>query len=163
MPLRQILDATAQVCAGTTPGDAEGEFRGAGGITGVKLAHSLMPERIKANLSVVCFPISAVIENGNSSGLQVITHTIEIRLYVQSRQGANLHQLMKSAVPFEELFRCQFRKHVALKGTCQSAMLTGYRYGSDTYAGVEHLIVAFTLVATEKPSVTYSADDNTPC
>lgn len=140
MALLTILQATATL---------------AGQITGVRAAYSLPKEDIGDNFTHVSFPSAGTIDSTTSSGQQITTHTIYMRLF-SDRTGPNIDQALSDLVPFQQLYLNKFNANIKLLNSCDEAEIKNYRIGPYTYAGVNYVVLEFEMEVVEKPAVTYA-------
>ena len=124
----------------------------AGGIQGIRKAHTLTPESIAELPNVICFPASGDIERAPS--LRITKHRIKMQLRVSR---ANLPSAENEARPFLAKVLDKFDQNVKLNDSCENSAITHYEYGALDFAGSPYLGWSFDLEAVEKQVVEYSA------
>ena len=157
MNLQAILDATAAIAGGAAVAGRAGAYKGTGGITGVKIAFSLVPEIADLTEDGPAHVSwwDGVERTGGAGDLTVYTHTIKMQLCL-SLGRSNLPKAISILTPFVPLYFAAFAAKVKLNSTCSVATL-------DRSPGIvesiypDRLALEWSMTAVEKEAVTYVA------
>ncbi len=157
MDVQPILDATAQIAAGAALGTHPGVYKGAGGIAGVKIGYSSLPDQ--ADLAEQG-PAHVSFWDGMPSvrpGASDLTaFDIRIRMQLSIAQGpAILPVTYRLLTPYLALYIAAFAQHVSLLGTCKSAQIVSSP-GIVTAIYPGRIALELILLATVKESVAYA-------